>query len=251
MNEIIILGIGHRARHGKDYLAKYLQTKLDNAHIIHWADDLKTEVMNRQRAFPLIYKSEEGGLTYYNILNIDKNNVHKYHTVSSETIPFLDNIFNERKIDTYWGMDGDGSDDLKDGPMLQFWGTDYRRKLFDPNWWVNLTIQKAVSISNSYGNPTIKTFVFVPDTRFPNEVTAVRTVKEKIKDPDVNIRGYYIKVSRINEDGTPYFDPSRDRNHPSECALEGVPGDYEVVAMSGDIDKIYRFGDELIKELDK
>lgn len=233
----IILGIGYKARHGKDYLATYLKNKLNNCFLLHWADSLKKEVMNKERTLPLIYTKEHKGNIYYNILN-KNNNLIYYHVLQAQNVPILHNIFINRNITEYWGMDGNGDDEFKDGPMLQFWGTDYRRKMFDTNWWVNLTMQEASDIAEKYDKKDYPAIIIIPDTRFPNEVDAIRTKN-----------GYYIKVNRINKDGTPYIDPSRDPQHPSENSLDGVTGDYEVTAVSGDLQTIHNFGDELIKIL--
>src|SRR6185369_9164711 len=49
-------------------------------------------------------------------------------------------------------------------PMLQWWGTDFRRKFNGDNYWVNKLLLKL----NEYGNDKPE-IVVIPDVRFQSE----------------------------------------------------------------------------------
>ena len=90
MNKVVVLGIGHKARHGKDTLAKYITEKLKTGICltIHWADALKEEVMNKSREFPLIYTHTEAetNKVYYSILNKIKHNNQESKTANTRIL---------------------------------------------------------------------------------------------------------------------------------------------------------------------
>jgi len=98
--------------------------------------------------------------------------------------------------------------------LLQWWGTEFRRAN-NPNYWVE---QWAKAL-----DPTAD-IVMTPDMRFINEA---RMVKAK--------GGYTIRVSRLNVDGTPYVDPTRDPNHRSETELDNYNFDYRITVKSGEM----------------
>ena len=240
-----IIGLGNRARNGKDYTAEYLQKKYDNVHIVHWADALKAEVRNKEsiniidetgeRIYPLIYKDEK---YYYLLDDIDAigDYLHTeptYFKFLPEEVPYLDEIFKERGIEKYWG------DDDKDSKMLQFWGTDFRRTYINKNYWVNKTME---SVDKIIADNMDKEFLFVliPDTRFVNEY---RTVKA------YNPVSFYWTVIRYNEDGSRYYDDSRDPNHPSETELDEADYDYKTEAVSGDITGLYYQADKSFEDI--
>lgn len=50
--------------------------------------------------------------------------------------------------------------------ILQGWGTDYRRKLCDENYWINEWLRKVYQ--------TTATLVVVPDVRFQNEAAIIK-----------------------------------------------------------------------------
>lgn len=229
--DITLIAIGHRARHGKDYLAQVFNEKFKGgAFVTHWADPLKEEISNKEREHPLIYsKKDINGKTWYGLLNKKSINVddviYYYDLLPEERVPYLHKIFLERKINEYWGMDE------KDSVMLQFWGTDYRRMMYDPNYWVTKTfnIIKKEILRNS----ELK-YVLIPDTRFINEVDSVKT-----------LNGHYIKVVRLNEDGSEFRDSSRDPDHPSEKELENYEADLTFYAKSGELKKFEAFAERL------
>ena len=227
-NKIFLIGIGHKARQGKDTVANFIK-KLntpENVFIYHFADPLKEEVMNTDRRYPLIYRDKQHILDkyWYSIQSVDS----EYITTPEEKVPFLHKIFKDRGIDIYWGMDGNGSDTKKDSSMLQFWGTNWRRQRFGDDYWVSRV--EEYFRKNFYNKQFIdNAFFLVPDARFPNEVQWIRDWSNE------SVMSVYLDVVRKNEDGTQYYDPSRDKNHPSEISLDGITPDYTIEAKSGDL----------------
>ena len=102
----------------------------------------------------------------------------------------------------------------KHAKLLQWWGTEFRRSQ-DPLYWV--TKWKA-------GIDPKANIVLATDMRFINEALAVK-----------DVGGYTVRVSRLNADGTPFVDTSRDPNHPSEIELDGHNFDYRLVMKTGDL----------------
>ena len=98
--------------------------------------------------------------------------------------------------------------------LLQWWGTEYRRTQ-DSDYWVKAWA-KAI-------DPTAD-IVMTPDMRFVNEATAVKAKG-----------GYTIRVSRLNSDGTPFVDPTRDANHRSETELDNYNFDFRITVKSGEM----------------
>lgn len=226
--QVVLLGAGHRARNGKDTFAEHLQQTNENVYILHWAKPLYDELTN-ETEFPLItsFENFKDGLKWYMLLDKVVNGEPIYDQYNQNEVPTLHKIFSERKIEIYWGMEE------KDAQMLQFWGTEYRRKMYGSDYWVNKGVEaynRILAKRQDSGDPV---WIIFADTRFPNEY-------EKIK----LLTGKYIRVTRINEDGTQYIDPSRDPNHESECSLEGVKGDYEIVAKN--VDELKKQADEIV-----
>jgi hypothetical protein len=216
-----ILGIGNKARNGKDSLANFIKEELkENCEIIHFADALYEEVKNEKRIWPLIKKVDN---IFYLLDGLEEDNSPIYNFKKSSEVPKIDLLFNERNIKEYWGMDE------KDPNLLQFWGTDYKRN-YNENYWVN----KVFSLIEK-GNENI--LYVIPDTRFMNEYL-------KLKEVD----GKFCKVIRLNEDNSQFIDPNRDKNHPSEIELDNVISDYEIIAKSGDMQKLKLEALNIIKD---
>src|SRR6267378_5317093 len=88
--------------------------------------------------------------------------------------------------------------------ILQYFGTEVMRKK-NPDYWVHVLADKI-----EVEKPAI---AVVTDVRFPNEVAWVK-----------NHDGFLVEVIRLNEDGTRYYDPNRDKNHASEPSLDQYLG---------------------------
>jgi hypothetical protein len=246
-----LIGLGNRARSGKDTIADYLKNKYNNVFILHWADALKKEVINKEsinlnaetgeRLYPLIFKDDN----YYNILDSlyaegDYQHIRPvYLKFHPDEVPFLHDIFEKRGIKEYKGMEGNGYDEHKDGEMLQFWGTNFRRTFMSKNYWVNKTMESVKKIENE--NPDLEhIFILIPDTRFINELKTIKSY---------NPISYYCSVIRYNSDGSRYYDPTRDINHPSETELDLAGNDYQIEAVSGDINGLYYQADKMFEDI--
>ena len=207
----LIIGLGHRARQGKDWAAGYLEKTFQNIHIVHWADELYKEVRHEKYRglFPLI-KKEGNIFSVFDTIAGNGSPIYRLFTV--DDVPKLDKIFFDRGISEYDGMEG------KDSELLQFWGTDYRRNNFGEDYWVIKGKEQIFRISETTANPII----LIPDTRFYNELDAIYF-----------LGGKYAEVQRFNADGTRYYDTGRDKDHPSERTLDDVRYDYLISAISG------------------
>lgn len=196
--ESLVLGFGHRARHGKDTVAAEI-IKRRNGNGPGWYDvrgysfakELKDEVNKNAmmaggmiRLFDSIYRAEGSG----------------YMQTNGNLIQLPDWVQYEPQPDM--------SDPLcpygKQRTLLQWWGTEYRRSV-DPDYWV-----KRLAARLEADKPEI---ALLTDMRFPNEMSFVQEY------------GDAIKVERRNPDGTLYAAPGLVP-HPSEEALAHVP-DYQ------------------------
>ena len=224
MTNIKLIGIGHKARQGKDTLATFLKKELEKLRvptlIVHWADPLKDEVANHERLFPLIQRTaDQQKVTWYKLLNKRSDGSYYYDLFRFDQFPELHKFMLDRDLMHYMGMSE------KDSPLLQLWGTDYRRNKCDQLYWVKATFQLIKqNLSDSSDKLNV---VLIPDTRFRNELKAL---KEK--------GGKYIDIYRLDDANQVFIDPSRDPNHPSEVDLDRIAGDLEIEAMDGDLQYI-------------
>jgi len=228
--------LGHRARSGKDFLATYIKDEIDfsypdvKATIIHWADALKREVRYDEH-YPLLQYENINGQEVMLAREASTTGTFngRYNQCSREDFPALFDYMEANNITSHQGMTE------KDSPLLQAWGTGYRRKM-DDKYWVrigNKTIKKIIA-----DNKEVTNLIMIPDTRFYNEVNGCHSnlVTDKV----------LIDITRYNEDGTRYYDPSRDKDHPSEAQLDDIHLDnitgFGIAAKSGDVDTIYNAG---------
>ncbi len=206
MSRKILIGLGHKARQGKDYIAEYLKANIHFAEveIVHFVDGLYEELSNNSE--PLIVFSQQ---------NISLWNGKKYDVLPTASLPsyFVEWLADHLTDNLYFRMY------KKEPVLLQFWGTDYRRRLYGYDYWINRTAEKINSLSSS--NYQI---ILIPDTRFKNEYNFIRQND-----------GYYIEVVRLNENGEQYISRDRNPNHISEIDLDDMPADYTVIAVDKDL----------------
>jgi hypothetical protein len=241
-NSIYLIGLGHRARNGKDSVANFIyeyikKEKNDkyDCKIIHFSDALYEECKNQKYpTYPLIEFILDSNIFY---IQEKLNGEPKYIRVNEGHELFHD-------LNSYW-MDSDYFDVLsgmkeKDSKLLQFWGTNYRRRFFGENYWVS-RLDNSVNMElgkRKLDNDNRTIFILIPDTRFFNELVYVR-----------KNNGKYIVVRRFDEKGIQYIDPDRDPNHPSEKELEGIEGDYTIDALCGDMNTLNKKSVEIINEI--
>jgi hypothetical protein len=132
--------------------------------------------------------------------------------------------------------------DEKDSPMLQFWGTNFRRKQNDAYWVDKVNEQVQLFMTNNCERGLNElVYIVIPDVRFNNEVNYVVS----------SAKGYYVRVERFNSDGTRYIDPSRNPDHPSEVAIDDVRPHITLRATSGDLEELKRQTIQMLFELEK
>ncbi len=207
----MIVGIGNRARQGKDTVAKMVQELTPECKIIHFSDGLYQEVSTPGPPLILYTESEIG--RYY-LLRSSLTNYDTYHEFE---VPKLHNIFLSRGIHVYDRMHG------KDGEMLQFWGTDYRRKFYGEDYWIK-KLAKNLKVGENY---------IIPDTRFINEYEFLK-----------KMQGIYVSVKRYIGDML-YVDPTRDSRHISETELDGVTADFEFKILNDDFSRLKEVASEV------
>lgn len=232
--DLFVILIGNKARQGKDALALSFKKQFPNSEILHFADAVKEEVMNKKRKYPLIYKQDD----HFHLLDRELGTP-IYQPFYYLEFPMLNDIFNNRGITEYWGMDGNGHDEHKDGLMLQFWGTDFRRKYTRETYWVDIICDKILDLKKDGG---IK-YVMLPDTRFLNEYKLIY----RLQDSEFVTR--YVSVERYYEDGTRFLADDRDNLHISETELDGVHADYTFTNINGQLDAIDKYASYLQSSL--
>lgn len=200
----MIIGIGNKARQGKDTIAKMIQELKPNCKILHFADGLWQEVS--EMGPPLIIQQTNSHGTYYLLRNTKSS----YDVFTSTEVPKVHNIFISRGITEYQLMIE------KDAEILQFWGTDYRRKIYGEDYWIK-KLAKNLKIGEHY---------LIPDTRFLNEYEYIK-----------KMQGVYVSVKRFDGENI-LIDPSRDPRHSSETELDNIVPDIEVKVTNGDFSKL-------------
>jgi hypothetical protein len=188
MNTIVV-GFGFQARHGKDTAVKAIVDAREKSMDVRryaFADALKREVNDAASA--------NGGMQ--GIINRMRN-------VMPDWVVYDPNP--------------DMTDPLcplgKQRTLLQWWGTEYRRRT-DPYYWVKQlykTLQKE--------DPQV---ALISDMRFPNEFQWVKSLD-----------GRTVKVVRCD-----FYDAALNTGHESECALKDAVFDYTILAGDGQVDHL-------------
>lgn len=193
--ESLIIGFGHRARHGKDTVAlEIIKRRTGNGpgwydvRSYSFAKELKDEVNTCAMKSGGMPKLFDPGL--YDPMG-------GYMQANGNFLPLPEWVKYEPQPDM--------SDPLcpygKQRTLLQWWGTEYRRSI-DPDYWV-----KRLAARLEADKPEI---ALLTDMRFPNEMKFVQEY------------GDAVKIERRNPDGTLYVAPGITP-HPSEEALARVP----------------------------
>src|SRR5262245_3776851 len=102
-------------------------------------------------------------------------------------------------------------------PMLQWWGTEFRRKFFGENYWLN-RLREKIAVEMLL-HPEAK--IVVTDVRFPNEAELIHSMG-----------GVMVRVQRNISPVNGLSQESRvltaEELHPSETALDHFEFDYHV-----------------------
>jgi len=99
----------------------------------------------------------------------------------------------------------------KDAPLLQRIGAE--RRIGDLEYWIKQAFAKIKPYHE---------LLIIPDVRYQNEAQYIK-----------NAGGYLVNVTRLNPDGTPFVDPSRPADHPSETELDNWNWDFKFVISDG------------------
>jgi hypothetical protein len=203
----LILGLGNKARHGKDSFAQAITqyyAALDAHYGKHVPTHKPTVIQRISFADPL-YKEVNAWLA---------TDDGKDFRAGQGPIRVANGVY----LPEWVTPDNPAVDPRaplgKYAKLLQWWGTEYRRAQ-DPEYW---TKQWKAAI-----NPNAL-IVMSTDMRFANEALAVKQAG-----------GYTIQVNRLNVDGSPYVDQSRDPKHPSETQLDTYNYDFKITVKTGDL----------------
>lgn len=85
-------------------------------------------------------------------------------------------------------------------PVLQWWGTEFRRKLKGDKYWIDKVCKKIIALTDT--NPTYLTLLVVTDVRFQNEADFIKFCN-----------GYIVKVIRPLDNND---------THKSETELDSI-----------------------------
>lgn len=210
----LLLGFGHKARQGKDEAANAILNYYIQKYTILSGWTLKNETLIKIGIFKYataLYREVEG------VIGAAGGAEQFFAIPSLFPVPNGYPLGGHIQVPD-WVTIGD----LTPVPMakygkhpklLQWWGTEYRRKYFGEDYWVK---KLAESI------PANLDIAMVTDVRFLNEAQYI-TARA----------GYTVKIERLNADGTPYVAPDRPFDHPSETALDGYNFDFRLTNTHG------------------
>ncbi len=168
---MLIIGFAYQARSGKDTAIGFILEEFSKTHAVErhsFADALKREVCGKEKEL-----------------------CEQYNIPYDENPPMDDPLCNS--------IHG------KQRALLQWYGTEFRRKQ-DENYWVNKLKEHLDSLAHK---PQV---VLIGDSRFPNEMQFIKSNK-----------GIVVHVDRPNYDSGL---TEEQKNHPSETALKEYTFDY-------------------------
>lgn len=134
--------------------------------------------------------------------NIMRKNI-EAHGLKVITIHYADCV--KFYAQQYYGWNGEK--DIAGRTLLQELGTNKVRTKF-PDYWSELVGKFLAAVPNDFD------MAFIPDARFPNEISIVKAFNPQAK---------VLRIERINEDGSPYVNPNLTKEqllHPSEISLD-------------------------------
>ncbi len=150
-------------------------------------------------------KAESGKDTTCNIL-LD---FFKLRNIRAIRMAYGDYVKETARMLTSW----DGQKDEKGRALLQWWGTDYVRKI-DDRFWLD-TVLRLAKIADG-----IVDYLIIPDVRFPNEITAWT---------DKGFDTLSVRVERPNHKSAL---TEKQLNHISETALDNWSFDVKISATT-------------------
>lgn len=212
----LILGLGNKARHGKDSFAAAVTAYFANLDVAAAKHNLKHKpVVVQHIAFAdALYREVNEYLATAISLDMTfdalfKMGVREVRGGELCMTPIPEWVTPDPKAEV-----SKRAPYGKHPKLLQWWGTEFRRSQ-NQSYWVD----KWKAAINPKSNIILST-----DMRFTNEAAAVKSVG-----------GVTIQVNRKNVDGTRFIDPTRDSLHVSETQLDGYNFDYEITVKTGDL----------------
>ena len=183
---IVIAG---KMGYGKDYVGNLIKDSFSNVEKISFADALKEEV---EYIINLIRNNSSLEHIAYE-MNVSKDEIKPLY-IAMIAFKDINELTVKKKNSTIRFM-------------LQYWGTDVRRKN-NENYWVQKTVDKILEI-NKLGNVAL-----ITDGRFPNELKGVSELNGITIQLDIS-REKQIE-NLLNRDG---ILPNKEAfNHPSETS---------------------------------
>ena len=246
----MIIGIHGKARNGKDTVAGHLVKKYGFT-ILRFSDAIYEECRNCYIDYDgcdMWTPPYKGKITIK--LKSDKDK--QFHIFWGE----LPKYFQEWWMKNSMGIYYNGMTE-KDTTLLQWWGTDFRRKQ-DENYWVKKVRDKIQSMVFSYRETPVGFIkykykcpdIVIPDTRFKNECKMIKDfggevwkVERYDKKLEIEFHTNWETMQEFR-----YIDPSRNSNHPSETDLDSYIFDETISAQSGDLDSLYRQVDKIVEK---
>lgn len=105
-------------------------------------------------------------------------------------------------------------------PLLQWWGTEFRRNLCGKEYWVN-RMRKQLERNSIFGKDISPDYIFVTDVRFPNEAELIREEG-----------GVVVRVERGD-----YIADENANKHATETVMDNYEFD-EVIRNDGDLKQL-------------
>ena len=105
-------------------------------------------------------------------------------------------------------------------PLLQWWGTEFRRNLCGKEYWVN-RMRKQLERTSIFGKDISPDYIFVTDVRFPNEAELIR-----------ENGGVVVRVERGD-----YIADENANKHSTETVMDTYEFD-EVIRNDGDLKQL-------------
>lgn len=183
---IVIAG---KMGYGKDYVGNLIKDNFSNVEKISFADALKEEV---EYIINLIRNNSSLEHIAYE-MNVSKDEIKPLY-IAMISFKDINELTVKKKNSTIRFM-------------LQYWGTDVRRKN-NENYWVQKTVDKILEI-NKLGNVAL-----ITDGRFPNELKGVSELNGITIQLDISKEKQIENL--LNRDG---ILPNKEAfNHPSETS---------------------------------
>lgn len=227
---MLIIGFGNKSRQGKDTAAEAIKDHFDSLNRLH-----------KRHIYKLAAQPVNVGIfkfattLYAEVDEAIKNGLWETRLVHGE--PFLLNPSGKTIVGKHYIMPPNAtgrsvmklpdwvqpdhnpevtvlSPHGKHPKLLQWWGTEYRRKNFGESYWADKLFASI---------PSNTDIAVISDVRFLNEVDGIK-----------QRGGYTVNVQRLREDGTQYYATDRPSDHPSETELDNYNWDYRIQSKEGD-----------------